>query len=412
MLTAFRSLRARASDFPRQYWVLFAGVLIFSIGASMIWPFMTIYMRERLGISLTTVTLLFTLSSITALLGTAFAGPLVDRVGRKGAMVAGIAFTAVGFVAYSFAASLAAWAVLLLMTGLISPLYRVGADAMVADLIPPDKRTNAYALLRMVANLGIVIGPAIGGLITAVSYAAAFYTGAAIQAVYVLILLLFIAETRPKERLESEERRGGYGPVLRDRTYLTFISVIILANMAYTLVMMLMPVYTKENFGLSERYYGLILATNAAMVVLFQYPAMRLIRSYRPLVVMAAGAFLYAIGVGSVALGASFPAFLTSMVIVTLGELILIPTASTYAANRAPADMRGRYMGLYGLGWGVASGIGPVIGGVLNDNVAPAAIWYSGLLMGLAAAGGFLLLQRASRQAAPVAQPEAEARGA
>jgi MFS family permease len=62
-------------------------------------------------------------------------------------------------------------------------------------------------------------------------------------------------------------------------------------------------------------------------------------------------------------------------------------------ANLAPPAMRGRYMSLYNLTWGVGFGIGPVIGGYLNDNLAPAAIWYGGLLMGLAAAFGFILLR-------------------
>ena len=82
------------------------------------------------------------------------------------------------------------------------------------------------------------------------------------------------------------------------------------------------------------------------------------------------------------------------MVVLTLGELLLAPTGTAFAANLAPADMRGRYMGLYGLSWGLSMGIAPVIGGWLSDNVAPVAIWYAGLAMGLAAALGFVMLDR------------------
>jgi MFS family permease len=81
------------------------------------------------------------------------------------------------------------------------------------------------------------------------------------------------------------------------------------------------------------------------------------------------------------------------MVIVTFGELLLVPTGTAYAANAAPPDMRGRYMGLYGLSWSVAFGIGPVVGGWLNDSVSPAATWVGGLLIGLVAVAGFLVLQ-------------------
>ena len=76
-----------------------------------------------------------------------------------------------------------------------------------------------------------------------------------------------------------------------------------------------------------------------------------------------------------------------------------IPAA--FAANMAPADMRGRYMGVYSLGWGIASGIGPVIGGMLNDSVAPAATWLAGLGFGLLSAAGFMWM--ALRHPAPAA---------
>jgi MFS family permease len=80
------------------------------------------------------------------------------------------------------------------------------------------------------------------------------------------------------------------------------------------------------------------------------------------------------------------------MVTVTLGELILVPTASAYAANLAPADMRGRYMSLYALTWTVASAIGPVAGGLLNDNLGPLAVWYGGAGFGLLSALSFARL--------------------
>jgi len=81
-------------------------------------------------------------------------------------------------------------------------------------------------------------------------------------------------------------------------------------------------------------------------------------------------------------------------VIMTVGELILVPTATTYVANRAPADMRGRYMSLYGLTWSVARGIGPAYGGFLNDRLGPKFIWYGGFLVGLISVTWLIVLSR------------------
>ena len=109
---------------------------------------------------------------------------------------------------------------------------------------------------------------------------------------------------------------------------------------------------------------------------------------------MAAGALFYAFGVGSVALGHGFWAFWLSMVILTLGEMMLVPTGTTLAANLAPPDQRGRYMGVYSLAWSLGIGLGPAIGGFLSDQMAPVAIWYGGLAFGLVATLAFLLLSR------------------
>jgi MFS family permease len=101
------------------------------------------------------------------------------------------------------------------------------------------------------------------------------------------------------------------------------------------------------------------------------------------------------VGVGSVAFGSGFWGFWLSMVIMTFGVLVLVPTSSTYAANSAPAHMRGRYMSIYGLTWNVAQGIGPVGGGFLNDTFGPRTMWYGGGVTGLISTGLFMLLAKA-----------------
>jgi MFS family permease len=105
---------------------------------------------------------------------------------------------------------------------------------------------------------------------------------------------------------------------------------------------------------------------------------------------------IYALGAGSVALMSGFWGFWLSMVILTFGELTLVPTTSKYVADLAPADLRGRYMSIYWLGWGLARTLSPIVGGFLNDNIAPRAIWIGGLLFGLTSASGLFLLSRVS----------------
>lgn len=69
-----------------------------------------------------------------------------------------------------------------------------------------------------------------------------------------------------------------------------------------------------------------------------------------------------------------------------------MPTATTYTADLAPADMRGRYMSLFSLTWGIAQGIGPVTGGFLADTYGPPAPWLGGGVAGALAVAAFVVL--------------------
>ncbi len=404
-----RSLAQRFGEYPRTFWILFWGSLVNSSGSSMVWPFLTIYLREKLDLPLTTVTLLLTIHSIASLVTTSIAGPIADRFGRKGVMLASMFANSLTYLGMIMATTLGSWVVLMILIGAFNPIYRVGGDSMVADLVEPSRRPNAYALLRMIINLGIAVGPAVGGFLASISYTYVFAIASAASMIFALIILFFVRETKPSTGSEpnsaSHASRTGYREVLRDHGFLTFCAIYAVAGMAYVMFMVLLPVYAKENYGVVESQYGFIMATNAAIVVIFQYPVTSLVSRYPRLLVIAAGSFFYAVGVGSVALAQGVAGFLVSMVILTIGELIAMPTSTALTADLAPAEMRGRYMSLYSLTFGIGVGIGPVIGGLLNDNLAPQAIWIGGFVLAFLAGVGFLLLSRSPLKERLAAQP-------
>ena len=167
--------------------------------------------------------------------------------------------------------------------------------------------------------------------------------------------------------------------------------------MCAVLIWVIMPVYANNVFHIPENRYSLIPTTNALMVVFFQVIVTRRSKKYPPMTIMIIGAFLYAISNGIVALVHSLWGFWIVIVVMTIGELLLMPTSSTYVANLAPTDMRGRYMSIYGLTWGVAQGIAPVAGGYISDMVSPQATWFGGLSVGFLAVFGFILLSNRKR---------------
>jgi MFS family permease len=379
--------------FPRQFWLMFWGLLLSSSGASMIWPFLLIYINGKLNLPLTTVSTLITINAISSVIATFVAGQISDRLGRKGVMVISLLADSALFLLMLEASDYLTFAILMAGRGFANPLYRVGADAMLADLIPAEDRPEAYAAIRMISNLGIAIGPIVGGLLVSSSYNLAFYAAACGMGLYGLMLAFWGRETLQKTSAPARhEWLGGYDKVLGDRAFTPVIGTMMFGWVTVTLMWILMPIYAKTNFGVPENLYGWIPTTNALMVVSLQILITFLTRQYETRRMMSLGMLLYALANGAVALATDFAGFWLAMVIMTLGELIIIPTSSTYVANIAPADMRGRYMSIYGLTWSFGQMVGPVLGGLLNDNLGPRFIWIGGLSIGLVSAIGLYLL--------------------
>jgi MFS family permease len=397
--------RAKAffNQYPRQYWLMIAGLMLATAGGSMVGPYLLIYASGKLDLPLSTVATLISINAGTGLASSALAGTLADRIGRKVVMNISLTMTGVVYLLLMGAQTYTHFALLMFILGLSNPLYQVGADAMLADLIPSEKRTDAYAINRIANNAAFAIGPAVGGFLATRSYNLAFIAAGIGFFSYSILLFLLAHETLDKSISHAAEGpREGYGTVLRDGKYMTYVIMLAIGLIAPTMVWILMAVYANTNFGIPEAQYGWIPTTNALMCVFVQYLVTSITRRHRTLPVVATGMFIYAIGAGSVALMSGFWGFWLSMVILTFGELTLVPTSSKYVADRAPANLRGRYMSVYWIGWGLARTASPLVGGFLNDTFFPQAIWIGGLTLGLTSALGLYVLSRREKSTLPL----------
>jgi MFS family permease len=391
----------KLQEYPRQLWLIFFGRFLATSGVSMIWPFLLLYASKKLDLPLTQVATLMTINAISGIVASLVAGPLVDRIGRKWIMVIALFAHACMYTLMAGANSYLAFAGLMALSGIANPLYRIGAEAMIADLVEPKKRAEAFALVRWSNNLGVAMGPVIGGYLVVISYTLTFRFAAGGMLLYCLLLVFFARETLPTfQNIESNDNLtkvdGGYKRIFQDKTYLATIGVIAIGWITAAMMWILLPVYSSQQYNIPENQYGIIPSTNATMVVLFQLRMTKFTKRFSPMRMMALGMVFYGIGTGLVALSSGFWGFWFSMVIITIGELIFAPTSSTFVANAAPADMRGRYMSIFNLVQRFAAGTGPVFGGWLSDTIHPRATWVGGLVAGLSSSFGLLLLSKRS----------------
>ncbi len=392
-------LRRTYEEYPKQFWLVAFGVLLSSAGSSLIWPFQLIYISKTLTLPISAVATLISISSATGLIASLMGGTIADKLGRKPIMFAAQAAHGLAYLLMSQARSYIGFAIPMTIMGAAMPFYSIGSDAMMADLIPSEKRTSAFAILRMINNAGIAIGPAIGGLIVAQSYSLAFYLAAGGMIAYSLLLLTSARETLQHHSTPSispkKETLGGYGQVFGNRSFMAFVMTVTIGMIGPLMMWILLAVYINRYYGVPEYLYSWMPVTNALMCVFVQYPVTMFTRRLPAKNAITLGMFIYALGVGSVALMTNFWGFWLSMVIMSFGELILVPTGSKYVADIAPENLRGRYMSIYWLTWGLARAAAPMVGGYLHDAIAPQAIWWGGLAIGLASTLGlFLLSQR------------------
>ncbi|MCA9913812.1 MAG: MFS transporter [Anaerolineae bacterium] len=396
MIERLNKRKRERVTYPAQFWLLFWGAFINRGSVSMMWPFLTVYLRQHLDVSLTTITLLLTVRAVFSVASTAITSTLMDRIGRKWVMLVSIFLSALVFVGMAFGDSLLDWMLLLAAHGMVLPVFNNGVSTVVADIVPPENRGKGYAMIRSVSNAGIAVVPLIGGAVALVSLQAIFLASATVYIVLAILGIFLLSETKPQgiQPTTNNNRFGGYDVIFRDRRFMGFVVGYMLALMGVSQMFSLLPVYTAENFGLLETEYSLFLSVNAAMVVLFQYVVTRYTERFPSRYVVTVGAMVYTLGIMSVIPASTLLHFTLAMVIFTLGELIFEPTALKFVADLAPDDMRARYLGVLSLGYPLGSGLGPVLGGILNDNVAPVAIWYGATAFSLVGVVVFFVLAR------------------
>lgn len=405
-------VRSTILEYPRQFWVLFVSELINSAGAGLVFPFLSLYLSRHLNFSMTDVGMFFGLYAVISTFSQLAGGSLVDRIGRKPVMLFSMFGNAVAVLGFGLggplmsapgALRLGVIAVIITALGLTGAAFGPAVNAMVADLVESQKRSQAYGLLRVVQNLGIAIGPAVGGLIaTHSSYLLLFAISAVASAIYGVMIALYIRETLPKRALGAQTavqpKGAGMGDVLRDRVFMLFTLLSMAVLLSYSQMTTTLPVYLNRGFAVSEQWFGLMMSLNAGMVVLFQFSVTRITSRYGRSVMMALGAVFYALGFGLFAGGSlwtligALPFFFLAQAVLTTGEMIIVPVSQAFAADIAPQDMRGRYMGVFGLAYTAGYGLGPMLGGLVMDQLGGQYIWYAAfascMLLGL----GFLAM--------------------
>ena len=390
-------------EYPSQFWTIVGANFIDRIGGGMIFPFFALYITKNFDVGMTEVGLLFALFSISDMFGNMIGGAMTDYLGRKSMIIFGLVVSALTSLAMGMVQQLEWFYVMGAVSGLFATAAGPAHQAMLTDILPEKKRAEGFGVMRVAANLAVAIGPAIGGFIASYSYLILFVADTITSLITALIVYLVIEESKPEAKEETEktgfkETFIGYGLVLKDRKFMLFVAISTIATIVYSQMYSTLSVFLRDVHGVPESGYGWLMTLNAGMVVLFQFMITRKISDKPPMLILALGSMLYVIGFGMYGFVSAYVFFMLAMVIITIGEMVVIPVAQAYVGDAAPEDMRGRYSGVMGFSWMIPWMIGPLLAGLIMDYGDPNWVWYGSAILGSVAALGFLWLRSSHEQ--------------
>ncbi len=394
--------RAFDPQLPRDVWLLQVGGVMNSFGNGLVLPFLVIYLHDVRGFGLGVSGLVVAMSAAAQLSAGILAGPLVDRLGARRVLAAGLVMQAAGIGLFPLVRQPWHAFVLIAIEGAGSAGFWPSQSTLIARLTPAARRHAAFAQQRVTMNLGIGLGGLSGGLIAGVSrpgsFTVLFLVDAATFLAYVGVLALIHDPGVTAE--EAEGGRSSYRAVLRDRLFIGLWTLNFLFVAAGYSLFNLVPPFARDHAHVTERQIGVFFFVNTALIVIVQLPISRLIEGRRRIRALALMPALWIVswllldaGAYWLDATAAFVVITVALAVFGIGECFHGPAHQALVAEIAPDHLRGRYFAVHSLSWGLAGTVGPAVGGFILAW-RPFALWPLAAAVCLVAAVGALAIER------------------
>ncbi len=386
ILDPWRQLRR----LPRSVWVLAVVTLINRMG-TMVVPFLVLYLTQQLRFSPGQAGALFALYGLGALVASPFSGRLCDRFGAARVMALSLGLSSLVMLAYPLVKQLEAVAIATVLLAFTNETFRPASMAILGQLVTPDMRKQAFSLNRLAVNLGMSIGPAVGGFLAGWWFPAIFYADGLTSlagAVGLALSLKLLKARGPEGPVEPTPHL----PLHADRVFLLFLFAVGLVFLVFFQLDAGMPLYMVNILGFSKGDFGLMFTLNTFLIILIEVPLNAATARWPHNRALFLGCLLVGCGFGGLALATTLPAIALTVVVWTCGEMILFPANMAFVADVAPPGREGEYMGYFSAVGSLAFMLGPAVGSVGIEHAGPVQFWAGAFMVALTAGLMMLLL--------------------
>jgi MFS family permease len=392
----FATYREAFSGLSRSAWLLSLATLINRSG-TMVMPFLLLFLVEKRGFTTTQAGQTLALYGLAAMVSSYMGGRLCDRFGPMRVIKLSLFLTGVCFLALGRVQGRPAILVMVVLLSLVGEVFRSANLAALTAVSDPGERTRSIALMRLAINLGMTLGPSIGGFLAYYDYGWLFVVdgGTSILAA----VLLQIAFPAVRAAAPAPTVRAKAGSPFRDLPTLAILGLMFLLNIVTFQVAGTYPLSLRDLFGFSEAKIGLTLAVNTLIIILFEMVLVHSLSRRDPLKVSGAGALLFCAGLGLLPFGRGFAWVVLTVVVWTLGEMLVFPIVTSAVADRAPEESRGTYMGLLNFSFASAFVVAPLVGTWVYQHLGARTLWAACGAMGVLVGAGFWAVAMATRRA-------------
>lgn len=396
-----RRYQAAFSGVPRNVWLI-ALILLVSRSGTMVLPFLAIYCRQELGLEPAAIGFLLSAYGVGSVVAGLLGGKITEWIGSIPTQILSLTLATPGFLMVGFAKDFTSLFLSLFYLSLGVEMMRPAcATATIEFCDDASQHTKAFAVNRLAVNLGMTLGPAVGGFLALIDYQLLFYVNACSTLGALLLTWWCFGWTGPavdpsREDVTVQKSANSRSPY-HDKTFLCFCALTSIAACVLFQFLGVYPLYLKEQFHFQEYQIGLLFAVNTIVIVLFEMVIVSVTAKFPLLRTYAWGQLISCIGFGILPLAAGFsfgitaPFAVFSMLVLTVGEMLTSPLGPSYAASRASVETRGSYMGLYVTSFSVAVLTAPLAGMWLYAQ-HPDLVWYVSLIVGALVFLGLLCL--------------------
>ncbi len=367
---------------PRNMYIMFLATVINRFG-DFVMPFLTMYLTIKIGLSIEAAGLVVTISSLIGIPSSLIGGKLADEIGRKRTYIIAQLGSALSLIPCAFLTNPTIIVAFLLLSTFLRVAARPSMNAIITDILPPQQRQSGFSLQYLGINIGVALGPIVAGFLFKNLLPLLFIGDAITSLIALLLIWRNIKEVKAEElkktaytEQEKEEKGSVLNALLRRPQITIFLLIYIIYSFIYTQHRFSLPLTADSVFGESgASKFGILMSVNAFTVLFCTVGITSLTKRFRPLINITIAGIFYAIGFGMLGVVDSYPLFILSTIIWTIGEILVVTNFGVYLADNSPSNFRARFNAIGSLSWSIGAALGTSIAGSFIEELGLNYIW-------------------------------------